>query len=61
MVLAIDNIAKTVIPAKAGIQWLCGRLKFLDSRLCGNDELIENCEVSQHHHYCLNGGEGGYL
>ncbi len=28
---------KIVIPAKAGIQWFCNGLKFLDSRLRGND------------------------
>ncbi len=29
-------LQKVVIPAKAGIQGFCNRLKFLDSRLHGN-------------------------
>jgi hypothetical protein len=31
---------KVVIPAKAGIQGGCNSLKFLDSRLCGNDKKV---------------------
>jgi len=29
-----------VIPAKAGIQRLCNRLKFLGSRIRGNDDCV---------------------
>jgi hypothetical protein len=38
---------KVVIPAKAGIQGFCNNLKFLDSRLRGNDgneEFSRICE-----------------